>query len=134
MPTPLQGTSGIITVGGTNIVWIANWESTLTNNTASIGPHIGDPTEYTTDTSQKDEFKISGTIPSGGDPGQNALFTAARNRTTSALVLEQTLGKVVTYSAAKFTKAALKVQADGSQTFDIEGNNGSGTAVISQDT
>lgn len=134
MPTPLSGVSGTITAGGTNVVWVGDWESELENKTETLGPHIGDPIEYDVDTSQKRTFKINGTIPSGGDPGQNALFAAAENRTTSALVLEQTLGKVITFSAAKFTKSSIKTEANGTQKFSIEGNQGAGTAVLSQDS
>ena len=134
MPTPLQGTSGTITVGGTSVIWAGEWEHNLENNTETIGPHIGDPVEYEVNTSQKYTFKISGTVPSGGDPGQNALMAAAAARTTAALVLEQTLGKSISYSAATFTKLTVKTAANGTQTYDIEGGNGAGTVSLTQDT
>jgi hypothetical protein len=134
LPTPLQGTAGIITWGGTNVVWAGNWSATVTNETEEIGPHIGDATLYQVATSQGWEWSIEGTVPSTGDAGQNAIMAAATGRTTAALVLEQTLGKTITFSAANVNSLEVTVNADGSQTFTAEGTNGSGTGVLSQDT
>jgi hypothetical protein len=134
MPAPLSGTSGSLTIDGTNIVWIGEWTVTLENNQETIGPHIGDPLEYDVDTSQRYEFKLSGTIPSGGDPGQNAIITKATGRTTGALVLTQDLGKAVTFSAARFSSLEIAVAADGTQTISAAGGNGAGTVVIAQDS
>lgn len=134
MPTPLQGTSGSITVGGTNVVWAAEWTVTLTNNTETIGPHIGDSLEYDVNTSQKWEFEINGTVPSGGDPGQAAIMTAAANRTTPAMVFTQDNGRMFTFSAATFTGLEVSVTADGTQTWSASGGNGAGTVTPAQDT
>lgn len=134
MPTPLQGTSGVITWGGTNVVWAGTWTASLENNTEEIGPHIGDATIYEVNTSQKWTWSIEGTVPSAGDAGQNAIMAAATGRTTAALVLEQTLGKSITFSAATVTSLEVTVNADGSQTFTAEGGNGAGTVTLTQDT
>ena len=133
MPTPLQGTSGTITWGTTVFVWAGTWTYTLDNNTQEIGPHIGDAQIYEVNTSQKHTWKIDGTVPSGGDPGQDDMMAAALGRTTAALELTQTLGKTVTFSAATVTKLEVTVNADGSQTFSAEGGNGAGTVTLDQD-
>lgn len=131
---PLSGTSGQITHNGTTVNWVANWEASCENGEQTIGPHVGDATEYEVDTSQKWTWKISGTIPSGGDTGQNAIFTSVTGRTTAPLMLEQEDGKRITFSAARFKKITFKTEANGTQTFDAEGSNGSGTGTLEQDT
>jgi hypothetical protein len=134
VPTPLQGTSGVITWGGTNVVWAGTWTYSMENEVEEIGPHIGDATIYEVNTSQKHEWTIEGTVPSAGDAGQNAIMAAAGARTTAALVLEQTLGKTITFSAANVRSLEINTEADGTQTFSAEGGNGAGTVVLSQDT
>lgn len=130
MPTPLSGVAGSITWGGTNIVWAGTWEASLENGTEDIGPHIGDATIVTVNTSQKWTWKIEADVISGGDAGQTAVQTAATARTTAALVLTQTLGRVVTFSAANVTKLDIKVDANGTQTISAEGSNGAGTVTL----
>lgn len=134
MTTPLSGTSGQVTIGGTNVVWVGSWEASVENGSQTVGPHVGDATEYEVDTSQKWSWKISGTIPSGGDTGQNSIFTNTTGRTTAALMLEQEDGKRLTFSAARFSKLTFKTEANGTQTFDAEGSNGAGTVTLEQDT
>jgi hypothetical protein len=134
VPTPLLGTAGVITWGGTNVVWAGTWTATVTNETEEIGPHIGDATLYQVATSQGWEWSIEGTVPSAGDAGQNAIMAAATGRTTAALVLEQTLGKTITFSAANVNELEVSVEADGTQTFTANGTNGSGTVTLTQDT
>lgn len=134
MTTPLSGTSGQITVGGTSVVWIGSWEAGVENGSQTVGPHVGDATEYEVDTSQKWTWKASGTVPSGGDAGQNLIFTNTTARTTAALMFETEDGKRITFSAAKFSKLNFKTEANGTQTFDAEGSNGSGTGLLEQDT
>ncbi len=131
MPTPLSGTAGTITWGGVNVVWAGEWTASLENNTEEIGPHIGDATIVEVATSQKWTWKISADVISGGDAGQTAIQTAATARTTAALVLTQTLGRVVTFSAANVTKLDIKTSADGTQTIEAEGGNGGGTVALS---
>jgi hypothetical protein len=111
MPTPLLGTSGVITWGGTNVVWAGSWTATVTNETEEVGPHIGDANLYQVATSQAWEWSIEGTVPSAGDAGQNAIMAAATGRTTAALVLEQTLGKTITFSAANVNELEVTVEA-----------------------
>lgn len=134
MPTPLKGTEGSITVGGTSVTWVGEWEVTLENGGQEIGPHVGDATVYEVDTSQKWTFSMSGTIPSAGDTGQDSIFSNATARTNPTLVFEQSLGKRLSFSAAKFNSLTFGVAADGSQTFSAEGSNGSGTVTLAQDT
>lgn len=131
MPAPLMGTSGSITWAATTVTWVGSWEANLENATQDVGPHVGDATIYQVNTSQKWSFKISADVISGGDAGLNAMQTAATGRTTAALVLTQTLGRVVTFSAATITKLGLKVDANGTQSIDVEGGNGAGTVVLS---
>ncbi len=130
MPTPLQGTSGTITWGGTSVTWVGTWEVSLENATEDIGPHVGDATIYEVNTSQKWTWKISADVISGGDTGLNAIQTAATGRTTAALVLDQNSGRKVTFSAATVTKLDIKVDAKGTQTIDAEGGNGAGTVTL----
>lgn len=133
MPVPLTGTSGTITWGATNVVWSGTWTAKLANDSQTLGPHIGDATRYQVSTSQGWEWTIEGTVPSGGDPGQNLIMAAAAARSTAALVLKQILGKTVTLSAANVNNLEVTVAADGSQTFKADGTNGSGTGVLTQD-
>jgi hypothetical protein len=133
MPTPLKGTEGTIDIAGQAVAWVGEWEVSLENGSQTVGPHIGDATEYEVDTSQKWTFKASGTIPSGGDAGQDDIFDAAVNRTNPALTFTQTLGKSIAFTAPKYSKLSIKAAADGSHTFDAEGSNGAGTATLSQD-
>lgn len=129
MPTPLQGTSGTITWGGTTVTWVGEWEAGLENNTEEIGPHIGDAVIYEVPTSQKWSWKISADIVTG-DAGQIAIQTAATARTTAALVLDQNSGRKVSFSAANVNKLSIKVTADGTQTLEAEGGNGGGTVTL----
>lgn len=133
MPAPLQGTSGVITWGATDVEWVGTWTYSLENNTEEIGPHVGDATIYEVNTSQKHTWSIEGTVPATGDAGQDALMAAAGARTTAALILEQTGGKIVNFSAANITSLEVTVNADGSQTFTAEGGNGAGTVTLTQD-
>jgi hypothetical protein len=133
MPTPLKGTSGRVQANGISVQWVADWESQMENASQELGPHIGDPTLYEVDTSQKRTFTINGTVPAGGDPGQLALITAAESRLTTTLELRQYGGFYVSFTAARFASCNLQVAADGSQTFSIEGSNGSGTWTVGID-
>lgn len=129
---PLVGTSGTITVNGTALGWSAKWTAKCTNNAQTIGPHIGDANEYEVNTSQKWEFTLEGTVPRLGDTGQNALFTAVTSRLNSALVLTQTEGKRITFSAPRYGDVEFETDANGTQTWKVSGTNGSGTGTLAQ--
>lgn len=133
MSAPLKGSTGSITIdtltNQKSVAWVGSWEVTLENNTETVGPHIGDPNEYEVETSQKWSFKVSGTIPEGGDDGQDAMFAAGVNRTRPQLELATTKGKQLTFAAdtTTYKKLTWKTDAKGTQTFEAEG---AGPAVL----
>lgn len=129
MPTPITGDKGKITISATTFTWAGEFECTLKNNTQTIGPHIGDAAEYDVYTSQKWEWSIKGTVPSGLDAAQTALRTAAANRTSPALQFYAFNGNDISFAAGSTTiqewKTALK--ADGSHTFEAKGTGTNAT-------
>jgi hypothetical protein len=129
---PISGTAGSITIGATPVTmnWIGKFGFKGNRKTVTVGPHIGDATEYEVGAGLSGAFTIEGTIPSGGDAGQDALITAFVAGTASIVKLKATLGKLITFASPVFE--TLEIDHDGKGTHTIKAS-GKGAFTIAQD-
>lgn len=130
---PISGTSGSLKIGGvsgTVIAWIGKFTFKGDRKTTSVGPHIGDPNEYEIGTSLSGSFTVDGTIPEGGDDGQDALITAFVDGTTPQMDLNATKGKKISFAAPVYD--SLEIELDGKGTHTIKAS-GKGAFTITQD-
>lgn len=132
MSTPISGTAGSLKIGAsTSIAWAGKWTFKGSRKTTTIGPHIGDANEYEIGNALSGEFSIDGTIPSGGDAGQDLIISNFTANTSAAIALEATLGKTITFAAPVFDSLEIELDAKGTHTFKASGK---GTFTIAQDT
>lgn len=134
MPTPtkpISGTAGSLTIGATptNIEWVGKFTFKGDRKSTTIGPHIGDANEYEVGTGLSGSFNIEGTIPEGGDAGQDALITAFTAGTSSQVVLQATKGKKITFANPLFD--SLEIELDGKGTHTLKAS-GKGAFTIAQ--
>lgn len=134
---PISGTSGTLKIGGTgdtggtSIQWIGKFTFKGDRKSTTVGPHIGDANEYEVGTGLSGSFTVDGTIPEGGDTGQDALITAFVNGTTPQMDLNATKGKKIRFAAPVYD--SLEIELDGKGTHTIKAS-GKGAFTIAQDT
>lgn len=131
---PIKGTEGEIKIGPTvsakSVQWVGKYEVELENQTEEVGPHIGDSNIYEVETGQKGSFKVNGTIPEGGDLGQNDLIDAVVSRLRPQIKFKTTKAKILTFASPTYKKLSFGVDAKGTPTFAAEG---SGPFTVAQD-
>lgn len=130
MPAPLKGTSGTLTHNAVPITWVGKWSAKPKLSTTTQGPYVGDATEYEVAGGLSWDWDIEMDVPSGKDAAQTAALLSLTGQTNEALVMTQTGGYTVTFSAPLYKGAELGVNAKGTQSIKISGSNGSGTGVI----
>ena len=130
MSTPLRGTEGTITHNGVSMVWVGKWEAKPKRSTTTQGPYVGDANEYEVGGGLGWDWDIEMDVPSGKDAAQTAALASLTGGSNEALVLTQTGGYTVTFSAPLYKTGTLGVNAKGTQAVKLSGSNGSGTGIV----
>ena len=129
---PISGINGTVKVGAvpTSLAWVGKWTFKADRKSVTVGPHMGDENEYPMPGGLSATFTIDGTIPNGGDPGQDLVIAAFLAGSNSAIELGATGGKIITFDAPVFETLEIDVDAKGSHTIKASGK---GTFDIEQD-
>ncbi len=130
MATPLKGTSGVITHNAISMTWVGKWSAKPKMSTQTQGPYVGDVNIYEVAGGLSWDWEFEADVPSGKDARQTAALASLTGQTNEALVLTQTGGYTVTFSAPLYKSGEISVNANGTQSLKLSGTNGSGTGVI----
>ena len=127
MAVPLTGFEGTVTVNGSAIGKVTEWDGSIDFKENEYGPYVGGDGSTDVITSAKTvKGKLECIIPEGGDDGQDLLITSALAFGTVALILDETDGYVLTIPVTKVTGIGWKNDANGTGKFSFQFRN-SGT-------